>query len=186
MAGGKVWVAPLISMVAERRGRSWRTTLRMARPVRFWVSRATARAVNTGQVRFDRVSGPVEHGSGGQVGLADPEGLLHVPQVVVAADHLGRWHEGGGDVGDVPLQACQAPGAGQGGLVQGAGAGGGRDESGGAGGLRAGDDVAGTVLLGGERGVVAHEAFAGERPHGPPRGSNQWPRHHVRSTTTAG
>src|SRR5674476_1129966 len=47
MAGGKVWVAPLISMVAERRGRSWRTTLRMARPVRFWVSRATARAVNT-------------------------------------------------------------------------------------------------------------------------------------------
>src|SRR5665648_422108 len=47
MAGGKVWVAPLISMVAERRGRSWRTTLRIARPVRFWVSRATARAVNT-------------------------------------------------------------------------------------------------------------------------------------------
>src|SRR3954452_3430052 len=47
MAGWMVWTAPLIAMVAERRVRSWRTRLRMARPVRFWDSRATARAVNT-------------------------------------------------------------------------------------------------------------------------------------------
>ena len=39
--------APLTAMVADRSGRSWRITLRMARPVRLWVSRATARAVNT-------------------------------------------------------------------------------------------------------------------------------------------
>src|ERR1700722_20573395 len=47
MAGGKTWTAPLTAMVAERRGRSWRMTLRMASLVRFCVSRATARAVNT-------------------------------------------------------------------------------------------------------------------------------------------
>jgi len=45
--GGKAWTAPLTAIVAERRGRSWRITLRMARPVRSWISRATARAVNT-------------------------------------------------------------------------------------------------------------------------------------------
>lgn len=36
MAGWMVWVAPLIEMVAERRGRGWRTRLRIDRPVRFW------------------------------------------------------------------------------------------------------------------------------------------------------
>jgi hypothetical protein len=41
-------------------------------------------------VRLDRVAGADEHGPGRQVGLAHPEGLLHVPQVVVAADDLGR------------------------------------------------------------------------------------------------
>ena len=47
MAGGKAWTAPLTAMVAERSGRSWRMTLRMARPVRSWAARATARAVDT-------------------------------------------------------------------------------------------------------------------------------------------
>jgi len=46
---------------------------------------------------------------------------LHVPQVVVAADDLGRGHDGHGDVRDVPLQAGQSPGAGEGRLVEGRG-----------------------------------------------------------------
>jgi hypothetical protein len=33
MSGGNAWRAPLMTMVAERRGHSWRTTLRMASPV---------------------------------------------------------------------------------------------------------------------------------------------------------
>lgn len=37
MAGGKACTAMLIALVAERSGRSWRITLRMARPVRFYV-----------------------------------------------------------------------------------------------------------------------------------------------------
>ena len=45
--GGKIWLVALIAMVAERSGRSWRTTLRMVKPVRFWTSRDTARAVKT-------------------------------------------------------------------------------------------------------------------------------------------
>lgn len=45
--GGNVWLVALMARVAERSGRSWRTRLRMARPVRFWISRETARAVKT-------------------------------------------------------------------------------------------------------------------------------------------
>jgi hypothetical protein len=50
-------------MVAERSGRSWRITLRMARPVRFWVSRATARAVNT-MVRCASIASRVRTNTG--------------------------------------------------------------------------------------------------------------------------
>jgi len=46
---------------------------------------------------------------------------LHLPQVVVAADDLGRGHDGDGDVRDVPLQAGQSPRAGEGLLVEGRG-----------------------------------------------------------------
>jgi hypothetical protein len=44
--GRKARTVPLTWVVAEFSGRSWRMTLRMARPVRSWVSRATASAVN--------------------------------------------------------------------------------------------------------------------------------------------
>jgi hypothetical protein len=74
-----------------------------------------------GQVRLDRVALAGEHGPGGQVGLAHPEGLLHVPEIVVAADDLGRGHDGDGKVRDVALQAGQLPRAGEGLLVQGRG-----------------------------------------------------------------
>lgn len=40
--GGKACVVPLIAMVATGCGRSWRTTLRIASPVRAWTSRDTA------------------------------------------------------------------------------------------------------------------------------------------------
>jgi hypothetical protein len=41
-----------------------------------------------GQVRFDRVSGVVEHRSGSKVGLRHAERLLDVPEVVVVVDDL--------------------------------------------------------------------------------------------------
>jgi len=120
MAGGKAWTAPLTAMVAERSGRSWRMTLRMAGAV-LGLAGDGQGAEHDGQVRLDRVALAGEHGSGGQVSLAHPEGLLHVPEVVVAADDLGRGHDGGGDVRDVALQAGQLPRAGEGLLVQGRG-----------------------------------------------------------------
>jgi site-specific DNA recombinase len=58
---------------------------------------------------------------------------LHLPQVVVAADDLGRGHDGDGDVRDVPLQAGQSPRAGEGLLVEGRGPAGVLDEPGRAG-----------------------------------------------------
>lgn len=45
MAGGKVWVVPLIAMVALRRGRSCLTTWAMDTPVRDWIAWETAKAV---------------------------------------------------------------------------------------------------------------------------------------------
>src|SRR3954451_24770251 len=106
MAGWKGWVAPLIATVAERSGRSWRMTLPIARPVRFWTSRATARAVNTtgrwasmaargggdqsGEGAPGGAGGGGEPRPGPQIGLAHPEVWLDPPQVVVAADDLGR------------------------------------------------------------------------------------------------
>ena len=56
-----------------------------------------------GEVRLDRVLRVVEHRPGPQVGLAHPEGLLDVPQVVVGRDDLAGGHDLGGDVGDVAL-----------------------------------------------------------------------------------
>ena len=47
ISGGKVWLVPLMAMVALRSGRSCLTTLAMARPVLSWMACATARAVNT-------------------------------------------------------------------------------------------------------------------------------------------
>ena len=47
MTGGKVLVAPLMVMVAERRGRSWWSTERMVSPVRCWMVRESARALKT-------------------------------------------------------------------------------------------------------------------------------------------
>ena len=58
MAGGRVCRLPLIAIVALRSGRSWRTRLRMASPVRFWASRATASAVNT-MVRWASIASRV-------------------------------------------------------------------------------------------------------------------------------
>lgn len=74
MAGGKVWVVPVMAIVADRRGRSCRQTPRMLIPVRRRTSRETARAANT-VVRccLDGVFRAVEDGPGNQVGLAHPE-----------------------------------------------------------------------------------------------------------------
>jgi len=46
-AGGNVWMAPLISMVAERSGRRVLSTRRSDRPVRFCTVREIASAANT-------------------------------------------------------------------------------------------------------------------------------------------
>src|ERR1700733_1697853 len=86
-AGGNVWMAPLISMVAERSGRRVLRTRRIDWPVRFCTVREMASAV-------------------------------HVPQVVIAGDHLGGGHHGCRDVGDVAFEAGQAAGAGERGLVE--------------------------------------------------------------------
>jgi len=56
---------PLIAMVAERSGRNWRRRLRIAKPVRLWASRLTAKgSEDDGQLRFDRFLGVVEHRPG--------------------------------------------------------------------------------------------------------------------------
>lgn len=38
------------------------------------------------------------------------ERLLDVPEVVILADHLAGFHQGGGDVGDIAFQPDQRPG----------------------------------------------------------------------------
>jgi hypothetical protein len=67
-----------------------------------------ASAVEVGEERLapllEPLAEPPGNRPGGQVGLRHPEGLLDVSQVVVARDHLTRWHQGGLDVGDVALQ----------------------------------------------------------------------------------
>src|SRR5258708_34197344 len=47
ISGEKVWLVPLMTMVALRSGRSCLTTLAMARPGLSWMACAAARAVNT-------------------------------------------------------------------------------------------------------------------------------------------
>src|SRR5690348_8652140 len=94
ISGGNVVITPLISMVADRSGFSRRRNLRIDRPDRSWTLRDTASAVNT-MVRWASIASRVraKMGPGGEVGLGHPEGLLDVPEVVVAGDHLGGGHE---------------------------------------------------------------------------------------------
>ncbi len=122
-----------------------------------------------GQMGVDRVLGPDEHGPGGEVGLGHPEGLLHVPQVVVVGDDLARSHDTGGDVRDVALQSDELAGPGQGSLVQAPRPVAGRDEPGGPGRLLPGDDGPSPVLLRGQGVPVPGGPLAGVDPHRPPR-----------------
>ena len=46
-----------------------------------------------GQVGLNSIALVVEHGSGSQVVLAHPEGLLDVPQLVIRGDHLTGIHQ---------------------------------------------------------------------------------------------
>ena len=46
-----------------------------------------------GQVRLNSIAGVVEDRPGSQVVLAHPEGLLHVPQLVIRGDHLTSIHQ---------------------------------------------------------------------------------------------
>ena len=90
-AGGNVWMAPLISMVAERSGRRvlQDPADRLAGAVLDGAGDGE-RGEHDGQVCFDGVAGAGEHGPGGEVCFGHAERLLDVPQVVVAGDHLGR------------------------------------------------------------------------------------------------
>ena len=167
---GTSGLVALMAMVAERSGRSWRTTLRMARPVRCWTSRERARAVKT-MVRCASIASRSwgKRGRARKVGLGHPERRFDLPQVVVAGDDLTGGHHGGGDVGDVALQADQASRAGQGDLVQQGGPRRLLHEPWRAGRLLAGDDGLGPVLLKGEGLVVAGGALGRVGPHRPPR-----------------
>ena len=70
------------------------------------------------QVSPGGIAGVVEDGAGSQVVLAHTERLLHVPQLVVGGDDLGGVHQAGRHVGDVALEPSQAPGPGQGCLIE--------------------------------------------------------------------
>src|SRR5699024_9950338 len=59
------------------------------------------------QVRLNRIPGPVKDRPGSQVGLRHPKGLLDLPQVVIAADDLGRWHSPDGNVRHVAFEPRQ-------------------------------------------------------------------------------
>ena len=50
-----------------------------------------------GQVSPGGLTLVVEDGTGSQVVLAHPEGLLHVPQLVIRGDDLGGVHQSCGD-----------------------------------------------------------------------------------------
>ena len=60
-----------------------------------------------GEVCFYRVAFAVEDGACGKVGFRHTEGLLDVPQIVVAADHFISGHGRGGYVRDVAFQPDQ-------------------------------------------------------------------------------
>ena len=122
-----------------------------------------------GQVRLDGIALVVEDGAGSQVVLTHPEGLLHVPQLVIRGDHLTGAHQACRNVGDVALEAHQGAGPGQGGLVQGGVTGVGGDEPGALGTSLSGDDGPSAVLLGGQGPSVPGGALLGVGPHRPPR-----------------
>ena len=63
-----------------------------------------SRGENDGEVGFGRVTGAMEDRPSREVALGHPKRLLHVPEVVVAADHLRCRHHTSGDVGDVALE----------------------------------------------------------------------------------
>ena len=67
---------------------------------------------------LDGVSGVVEDGAGSQVVLAHPERLLDMPQLVIRGDDLTGIHQACRNVGDVALEPSQAPGPGQGCLIE--------------------------------------------------------------------
>src|SRR4051794_3761536 len=112
MAGANVWLVPLIAMVAERRRLSCLMTLRTGSPVRACRSRETANAVKT-MVRWASIASRVRANMGRarRSDLVIRKDCSTCHRVVVGADHLGRWHEGGGDVGHVALEADELSGA---------------------------------------------------------------------------
>jgi site-specific DNA recombinase len=93
---------------------------------------------------------------------------LDVPQVVVGADHLVWGHHGGGDVGDVALEAGKPSSPRERGFVQGPGVALDRHEPGCACRLVPVHDGAGPVLLSVEGLAVTRGALGGVRPHRPP------------------
>ena len=112
-----------------------------------------------GQVSPGGVTGVVEDGAGSQVVLAHPKGLLDVPQLVVGGDDLTGIHQACRDVGDVALEPSQAPGPGDGRLIEDLIALMDGDKTRALGTLLAGDDGPGPVLLGVQRVVVPGEAL---------------------------
>ena len=71
-----------------------------------------------------------------------------MPQLVVGGDDLGGVHQAGRHVGDVALEPSQAPGPGQGCLIEDLVSFVGGDKTCGLGALVAGNDGPGPVLLG--------------------------------------
>ena len=73
-----------------------------------------------GQVGFDRIAHPVEHGSGVEVALGHSKRLLDVPEVVVFRNDLGGRHHGDRNVGYIAFEPDEGLRAGQAGFVEGA------------------------------------------------------------------
>ena len=82
-----------------------------------------------------------------------------MPQLVVGGDDLGGVHQAGRHVGDVALEPSQAPGPGQGCLIEDLVCLVGGDKTCGLGALVAGNDGPGPVLLGVQCVVVPGEAL---------------------------
>jgi hypothetical protein len=57
-----------------------------------------------GQVRLDRLTFVMEHGSGASIGLGHPERCLDLPQPVIGSDHTGTVEDSGVEVADVPVR----------------------------------------------------------------------------------
>ena len=89
---------PLRLMVISWRGLRARMTRLMLNPGGLLeVSGDGQGGHNHGQVGLNSIALVVEHGSGSQVVLAHPEGLLDVPQLVVGGDDLTGAHQACGD-----------------------------------------------------------------------------------------